>query len=94
MRRACNVISWLFGSLGVALLAISVVLVPTSRALAAHGTICANTNTCITNKCQESAQYGCFDYADWCKQIADQQQCKHCHCKVESMPPACDCTHK
>jgi hypothetical protein len=89
MNRIYGVASCFLGSLGMALLVVSILLVPQSRALAGTGgAVCAGPNTCdfgtkclieypvCPNQCRDGGK------ERWCKCDSSPSSCADCICKL------------
>ncbi len=95
MNRIYAVASWFLGSLGVALLLISILLVPQSRALAGTAAVCVgipcNTLFCTAAfpDCPNVCKVGAFQR--YCQCLSDAANCADCICKKNPGDQACDC---
>ncbi len=99
MGRIAAVASWLLGSLGVVLLALSVLLIPQNQALAAWAPpicmgISCNTAACtayytLNGNCPGSCKVNGLEY--YCKCVSDATNCQDCVCRLGVQGTSCDC---
>ena len=98
MKRISGFTSWLLGSLGGALLVLSILLVPENRAFGQTTPappVCDGIMTCLTLKCSvlnPNCPDSCTDGTnDLCKCKLAPDSCKDCICKEGTLGSSCDC---
>jgi hypothetical protein len=100
MSRVCAAASGFLWSLGAALLLISILLVPQSRALAQGGTgadpVCMNGSCDNDSKCfaqqADDCPNKCKDATNvYCKCDLNPATCMDCQCKLNPAEVACSC---
>lgn len=103
MSRIHAVASWSLWSLGAALLLISILLVPQTRALGQVTTapkVCEGPGTCnrpecvaANGNCPKACQTGSGTETQYfCKCLEDKDNCKDCICVLEPADGiSCDC---
>ena len=97
MTRFYEAAAIALGSLGLALLVVSVVLVPQSRALGQEQTEPAPAPVCDIENCQAFVRCwwngnSCQTTGDWCRKMRNYTICKDCKCVPLGDPvDRCEC---
>ncbi len=102
MSRSYRMTSLFLGQLGVALLLLSIILVPQSRSLAGGGQkTCNGDNDCITISCtnyytlnSKCPDVCSDDSATYCFCATKPNDCGGCICTKNPVQPACSCRVK